>query len=107
MIDPMRSLHVLHEYGPRYAKAKAERVYIEESLRSIKAIEMKSSDEQTAAAQEREAYASQVYRDQVAGLRAAVESEETCRWKLIAAQCAIDVFRSLEASNRRMDKAAT
>ena len=79
----------------------------EESLRSIKAIEMKASDEQTAAAQEREAYASQTYRDQIAGLRAAVETEETARWKLIAAQAAIEVYRTMESSSRMMVKAAT
>ena len=34
-IDPMRSLETMHRVGPEFAKAKAERVYIEESLRSV------------------------------------------------------------------------
>ena len=104
-IDPMRSLEVLHKYGPLYAKAKAERVFIEESLRSIKSLEMQRSGETTAAAQERDAYASDAYRTAVAGLREAVEREEAVRWKLVAAQCAADLYRTMEASNRRLDKA--
>ena len=105
-IDPMKSLQTLHRVGPLYAKAKAERIYLEESLRSTKAIQMQSSGEQTAAAQEREAYASDAYRIQLEGLRVAVEQEEAYRYQLVTAQAAIEVYRTMEASNRRMDKAA-
>ena len=106
-IDPMKSLQTLHRVGPLYASSKATRVFLEESLRSTKALQMKASDEQTAAAQEREAYASEAYRTQLEGLKVAVEQEEGFRWQLITAQAAIEVYRTMEASNRRLDKAAT
>ena len=105
-IDPQKALHTLAKDGPRYAEAKGQRVAIEEGLRTIKALEMAKSQGATVAAREMEAYASEAYRTAVAGLGAAVEREETLRWRLIAAQCAIETWRSLEASNRRMDKGA-
>ena len=105
-IDPQKALSVMHRTGPQYAEAKAQRVHIEESLRSIKALEMARSGETTAAAQERVAYASEAYRTALDGLRAAVEQEEALRWRLLTAQAAIEVWRSLEASGRAMDRGA-
>jgi hypothetical protein len=105
-INPMNSLQVLHKFGPMFAKAKATRVYLEEYRKTLKALKMKDSGETSAAAQEREAYAHADYVQHLDALRAAVEDEETMRWKLIAAQAAIETWRSQEASNRAMDKAA-
>lgn len=105
-IDPQKALTTLHQIGPKYAAAKALRIHVEESLRSIKAVQMSRSEEKTAAAQEREAYASDAYRTALDGLRAAVEQEEALRWRLVTAQCALDVWRSIEASNRSLDKRA-
>jgi hypothetical protein len=105
-IDPQKALAVMHKTGPQYAEAKAQRVHIEESLRSVKAIEMARSGETTAAAQERVAYASEAYRTALDGLRAAVEREETLRWRMLTAQAAIEVWRSMEASGRAMDRVA-
>ena len=52
-----------------------------------------------------EAYADSSYCELLKGLQSAVEKEETLRWSLISAQARIDVWRSLEASNRTMDRA--
>ncbi len=105
-IDPHKALMTLAKCGPEFAEAKAQRVALEEGLRTVKALQMTQSDAASVAAKEIEAYASQPYRDAVAGYAAAVEREETLRWRLVAAQAAIECWRSLEASNRRMDRAA-
>lgn len=105
-IDPMKSLETLHRVGPQFAKARAERVYIEESLRTIKALEAAKSPASSVAAKEMDAYASEAYRMALEGLRAAIEQEETKRWQLVTAQTACEVFRTMEASNRKMDRAA-
>lgn len=96
----------MHEYGPLFAQARAERIYLEEFRKSIKSRLMKSSGENALAAQEREAYAHADYIAFLDGLKAAVEQEETLRWKLVQAQAAIDVWRSQNASNRNMDRSA-
>ncbi len=70
---------------------------------------MKEADRnghKTAAVQEREAYADPAYLELLDGLKAAVEAEETLRWRLVSAQAAIEIFRTMEASNRTVDKAA-
>ena len=104
-IDPQAAIETMWKTAPRLAKAKAERVYMEEYRKSLKALLMKSSGQKTTAAQETEAYAHPDYIKHLAGLQAAVEAEETLRWQMVATEAAVEVWRSQEASNRRIDKA--
>lgn len=92
--------------APEYAKAKAERVYLDEFRKSKKALLMQAHGDKPIGAQEREAYAHPEYIGLLAALRVAVETEETLRWRLVCAQTAVDVWRSTEASNRAVDRAA-
>ena len=99
--DPNEAIEYIFRHGKSYAKAKAERIYIEEYRKSLKAILMKRSIELAVNAQERDAYSNDEYIDLLKGLRAAVETEEELRWALVAAQARIDVWRSQEASARQ------
>lgn len=101
MSDPEKAIEYIFKNGKEYAKAKAERIYIEEYRKSLKAILMKRSIELAVNAQERDAYSNDEYIDLLKGLRAAVEAEEELRWTLVAAQARIDVWRSQEASARQ------
>lgn len=108
-INPERSLEYIWKHSKAYAKAKAERIYLEEYRKSLKAILMKralSQGFEAANAQEREAYADTDYKALLEGLRTAIEAEEAIRWGLVAAEAAIDVWRSKEASARQEVKAA-
>jgi hypothetical protein len=105
-INPQRNLRRMYEYGPLYAQAKATRMYLEEFRKSLKAKLMKDAGDMAIGAQEREAYAHPDYATHLEGMRVAVEQEELYRWKLETAKAAIEVWRSQEASNRNMDKAA-
>ena len=100
----------LYTHGEKYAEAKAHRVYLEEYRKSQKAMLMKTAMAEgrakTSAAAEMEAYADSAYVEMLKGLSAAVEAEEKLRWGLISAQARIDCWRSTEASNRVLDKAA-
>ena len=58
------------------------------------------------AEKEADAYAHPEYLGVLDGLREAVEEAEKLRWMLVAAQARIDVWRSQEASNRGLDRAA-
>lgn len=97
-----RALDFLRDQAPAYAKAKAERVYLEEFRKSKKAMLMKIAEKQyaSAAAQEREAYADDEYLELLEGLRSAVEAEETLRWRIVAAQAKIETWRTLESTRR-------
>jgi hypothetical protein len=105
-IDPQAAIQVLWDTAPKLAKAKATRVYLEEYRKSLKALLMKASNQPTAVLQEREAYSDESYIAHIDGLRVAVEEEEKLRWRMVASQAAIEVWRSQEASNRNMDRSA-
>jgi hypothetical protein len=103
--DVERAVDYLRDAAPRHAKAKAERTYIENFLRSKKAILMKASGETALGAQEREAYAHPEYIALLEALRAAVDEETLVRGLMDAAQTKVDWGRSVEASNRQIDRA--
>ena len=99
-IDPNKAVDFIRDNGKFYAKAKADRVYMEEYRKSLKAILMKRSMETAVNAQEREAYSHPEYIELLNGLKEAVEQEERLRWEMVAAQARVEVWRSQEASNR-------
>ena len=105
-IDPQGAIESMWKMAPAYAKAKAERVYLEEFRKSKKAILMQTHNDKPIGAQEREAYAHPEYIGLLAALRVAVEAEETLRWRLVSAQTSVEVWRSQEASSRATDRAA-
>ena len=107
-IDPQKALRHMAHMAPQFAQARANRIYCEEYRKTLKARLMKQAlvdGHNTVNAQEREAYADEGYAQHLLAMQAAVEAEETLRWKLIAAEAAVEVWRSMEASNRRMDRA--
>ena len=107
-IDPQEAVDFLIDQSKPYAKAKSERIYMEEYRKTLKAqlmIEAESFGHKTAVTQEREAYSHTQYIAHLQALKEAVENEERLRWMMIAAQERIAVWRSQEASNRTIDKA--
>lgn len=105
-IDPMTSLQTMHDTGQKLAHARAERIYVDEYRKTLKALLMQKSDEKAAALKEAAAYAHPDYQSHLQAIREAVEREESLRWRMATAQAAIDVWRSQEASGRSMDRAA-
>lgn len=103
--DPHEAIDYILVNAKKFAKAKAERVYLEEYRKSLKAILMKRSMEQAIGAQEREAYAHDEYVELLKGLKEAVEVEEKLRWDLIGAQARVEVWRTEQANNRAEGKA--
>lgn len=100
IIDPQKAVDFIRDNADEYAFAKANRVYVEEYRKSLKAILMKKSMENAVNAQEREAYSDDEYRAHLQAIFEAIVEEEKYRWKMVAAQARIEVWRSQEASNR-------
>lgn len=106
-VNVFKCLDYIRDNAPAYAKAKAERIFLEEYRKTKKALCMKAAESNGAAAvnaQEREAYSDPEYVQVLQGLRDAVEEEERLRWMLIGAQAKLEVWRSLEASKRLENK---
>ena len=103
--DPHVAVDYILANAKKFAKAKAERVYLEEYRKSLKAILMKQSMEGAVNAQEREAYSHADYVQLLHGLKEAVEIEEKLRWDLIGAQARVKIWRTEQANNRAEGKA--
>jgi len=99
-ISPYKALDYIRDNAEGYAVAKASVVYLTEYRKTVKSILMIQSDAKTESAKESYAYAHEDYVNNLAALRTAIEQAESMRWKLIAAQSKIEVWRSLEASTR-------
>lgn len=102
-INIFKCLDFLRDNATAYATAKANRVYLEEYRKTLKATMMIKSEQEgakSAATQERDAYASKDYKTHLLGLEDAIKIEEELRWKMIAAQAKIEVWRTIESSRR-------
>lgn len=102
--DPNKAVDFIITKAGEFAKAKAQRVYLEEFRRSKRSLLMAQSDAPAANAREQYAYAHPEYIELLDALKTAVEIEEGLRWQLIAAQARVEVWRSQEASNRNQDR---
>ena len=82
-IDPQSALEEIWKMAPRYAQAKANRIYVEEYRRTLKAQLMKTSGVDAIGAQEREAYAHESYAGNLLALKEAVEEEAAALTSLL------------------------
>lgn len=106
-VDPQVAVDFILANAPKYAKAKAERVYLEHFRKSKKALLMKDAQvagAKTSAAQETEAYADPAYIELLQALRDATYVEENAKWKLTAAQAKVEIWRTDSANNRSSDR---
>lgn len=106
---PYKAVEFIIKNSSEYAKAKAQRVLLEEFRKSKKALLMKDAllnGIEAANAQEREAYAHPEYQDLLKGLAEAIEAEETLKWMLEAARMKTDIWRT-EQANIRLEVKST
>lgn len=104
-IDPQSAVDYMLRTAPRYAKAKAKRMYLEEFRKSKKALLMQQSGVKTVSDRETYAYSHPEYIQILEGIEVAVEAEITLQWKLKAAELEIEVWRTQEASARAEGRA--
>lgn len=94
-----RAAEYIRESAPHFAKAKADRIYLEQYRKSLKALKMIEA-EGTDKTRESIAYADQEYLANIEALGHAVEKEETIKWKFVSAQAKIEIWRTEQANKR-------
>jgi hypothetical protein len=101
-IDPHAAVDYMLQNAPLFAQAKASRVYLEEYRKTKKAMLMQKAPPECKSVADREAYAyaHPEYLEVLAGIRVALEDEETRRFCLKAAELRVEIWRSTESSNR-------
>jgi hypothetical protein len=105
MNEPTKAIQYLIDTAPLYAKAKADRIYLEEFRKSRKAQLASQAGTEVLGKQETYAYAHADYIQILEGIREAVEREERYRWLMTAAQARIEVWRTEQYSARMEIKA--
>jgi len=106
MNEPTKAIQYLIDTAPLYAKAKADRMYLEEFRKSRKAQLMSQAGTEVLGKQETYAYAHADYIGILEGIRQAVETEEKYRWLMTAAQARISVWQT-EQYNARLEAKVT
>jgi len=105
--DVDRALDWLVSNGKKAAQARANRVYVEEYRKTLKAQLMAQGALEGAGslgAQEVYAYAHPDYRAHLEAIKQAVEADEEARWNQVAAQARIEAWRTMSSNQRAIGK---
>lgn len=89
-----KAVAFLRDKADLAAKARAERLYLEDYTKSLKAILMKEHTEKPLGAQEREAMADKRYLTHLEALKIAIHNDEYNRFMRDAANTKCEVWRS-------------
>jgi hypothetical protein len=103
-ISPFESLDYIRDNAKQYAIAKANVTYMMEYRKSLKAILMRECEDKTESAKMSYAYSHPRYLNHLKALQDAVAAAEHLRWWMVGAEAKIEVWRSLEATNRTEGK---
>jgi 16S rRNA G966 N2-methylase RsmD len=95
-----KALDYLRDMGEEAAVAKAQRIYLEEFRKVVKADIMKQHLDKAVNAQEREAYSDPTYKQHLIAMREAIEADERHRWMMASAQAKIEAWRTQQANRR-------
>lgn len=106
-IDIFKCLDYIRDHAEEYAQAKANRLYLEQYRKSQKALLINECNEKTAQARESYAYAHPEYLIMLENYKTSVEIEEKLKWLMESAKLKVEVWRSLNATNRFIDKSHT
>lgn len=97
-----RALDYLRDNANAAAQARADRIYVEEYRKTVKAQIMKEYAQLPLAAQEREAYADPRYAAHLDAVRDSVFQDERHRFLLAAASAKIEAWRTQSSNERAM-----
>jgi hypothetical protein len=106
--DVERAIDYLRDTAESTAQARANRIYLEEYRKSLKATlmreHMSNAKSSTGTAQERDAYADERYIKHLEGLRDAVFVEQKALFLREAANAKLEAWRTMSANYRGMSK---
>ena len=100
--DIEKAVSYLRDNAGKAAKAKAERIYMEEYRKVVKAQIMRENDDKALGAQEAIAYADARYGQHLKTMKDAIEADEYHKWMLTAAEAKIEAWRTQQANERAL-----
>lgn len=98
--DIEKAIDYLRDSSSKAAKARAERIYLDEYCKPLKALVMRENTSESIGAQEARAYADTRYKQHLEALRAAIEADEYVRFMRDAADAKIRAWQTMRATER-------
>jgi hypothetical protein len=95
-----RAVNWMAESADKAAQARANREYLEEYRRVLRAQLMREHADLPLAAQEREAYADDRYQQHLVALQEAIEQDEKMRWLRASAETMVSAWQT---QNRKVN----
>ena len=90
----------LRDTANEAAQKRADRLYLDEYRKVLRAKLMKQHMDLPVSAQEREALANPQYAEHLQALRTAIDEDERMRFLRVAAEAKIEAWRSMNANHR-------
>lgn len=90
----------LRDTANEAAQKRAERLYLDEYRKVLRAKLMKQHMDLPVSAQEREALADPQYAEHLQALKTAIDEDEKMRFLRVAAEAKIEAWRSMNANHR-------
>ena len=103
-IEKEKAVDYLRDNATKAAQAKANRIYLEEYRKVIKAQLMRENTSESLGAQEAIAYSNDKYVAHLQAMKEAIEKDEYHRWMLTAAEAKIEAWRTQQSTNRALGK---
>jgi uncharacterized protein (DUF2252 family) len=102
--DIEKCVDYLRDNAIKAASAKANRIYLEEFRKTIKAEIMRENEDESLGAQEAIAYADPRYREHLNVMKDAIQEDERFRWMMVAAEAKIEAWRTQSSNHRALGK---
>ena len=99
-----RAIDYLRDNASKASRARAEREYMDEYRKVIKASIMREHADKPIGAQEAIAYADPRYKTHLDVMKEAIEKDEYHRWGRTAAEAKLSAWQTMSANNRILDK---
>ena len=99
-----KALDYLRDNATKAAQAKANREYLDEYKKVLKATIMREIDGESLGAQEARALADPRYKTHLEAWRTAIEQDEYYRWMRVSAEAKIEAWRTQSSNSRVIGK---
>lgn len=102
--DPNSAADFIIKSAKPYAQAKAQRCFLEEHRKTLKALLMNESTGKTVSDREQYAYSHQKYQELLMEFKNAILEEETLRVQIKGAELTIELWKAETFSNAKQDR---
>ncbi len=102
--DPHAAAHFIIANAGKFAQAKAQRMYLEEYRKALKALLMNESTGKTVADREQYAYSHKTYQELLQAYKNAILDEETLRIQIRGAELVVELYKTESFANAKQDK---